>query len=65
MEKLGDSLTKTADVLDVLAPVLNPIDRYIHQKFTTMNIKVNTKITKGMDMELIFGKMENSKALNM
>ena len=32
VEKLGHSLEKTANVLDLLAPVLKPVDRYIHQK---------------------------------
>ena len=39
VEKLGQSLETTANVLDALTPVLNPIDRFIHQKVNDYEYK--------------------------
>ena len=46
VEKLGQSLETTANVLDVLTPVLNPIDRFIHQKVNDYEYKGEYKNNK-------------------
>ena len=46
VEKLGQSLETTANVLDVLTPVLNPIDRFIHQKVYDYEYKGEYKDNK-------------------
>ena len=61
MEKLGQSLETTANLLDVLAP----LDRYLHQKVYDYEYKGEYKDGKDTDMELIFGKMVNLKEQNM
>merc|ERR1711991_157471 len=61
MEKLGEGLTTTAKVLDALTPVLNPIDRYIHQKVYDYEYKGEYKDNKRHGYGTYIWKDEKSK----